>query len=59
MHIDNWELQQSWNGVYPKMTNGDTELFLKIEPGVYIINGIGGNGMTLSFGFAEEAVEKI
>jgi FAD dependent oxidoreductase TIGR03364 len=59
MHIDNWTLQQSWNGVYPKMTNGDTDLFLKVEPGVFIINGIGGNGMTLSFGFAEEAVAKI
>ena len=59
MHIDDWTLQQSWNGIYPKMTNGDTDLFLKVEPGVYIINGIGGNGMTLSFGFAEEAVAKI
>jgi FAD dependent oxidoreductase TIGR03364 len=59
MHIEDWTLQQSWNGVYPKMTNGDTDLFLKVEPGVYIINGIGGNGMTLSFGFAEEAVAKI
>lgn len=59
MHIDDWTLQQSWNGIYPKMTNGATDLFLKVEPGVYIINGIGGNGMTLSFGFAEEAVEKI
>jgi FAD dependent oxidoreductase TIGR03364 len=59
MHIDNWTLQQSWNGVYPKMTNGDTDLFLKVEPGVFIINGIGGNGMTLSFGFAEEAIAKI
>ena len=59
MHTENWTLQQSWNGIYPKMTNGDTDLFLKAEPGVYIINGIGGNGMTLSFGFAEEAVSKI
>jgi FAD dependent oxidoreductase TIGR03364 len=59
MHIDHWTLQQSWNGIYPKMTNGATDLFLKVEPGVFIINGIGGNGMTLSFGFAEEAVEKI
>jgi FAD dependent oxidoreductase TIGR03364 len=59
MHTDNWTLQQSWNGVYPKMTNGETDLFLKVEPGVYIINGIGGNGMTLSFGYAEEAVAKI
>ncbi len=59
MHIDNWTMQQSWNGVYPKMTNGETDLFIKVEPGVYIINGIGGNGMTLSFGFAEEVVAKI
>lgn len=59
IHIDNWTLQQSWNGIYPKMTNGDTDLFLKAEPGVYIINGIGGNGMTLSFGYAEEAISKI
>ncbi len=59
MHIDDWSLQQSWNGIYPKMTNGETDLFLKVEPGVFIINGIGGNGMTLSFGFAEETVEKI
>jgi FAD dependent oxidoreductase TIGR03364 len=59
MHTDNWSLQQSWNGVYPKMTNGATEVFLKAEPGVYILNGIGGNGMTLSFGLAEEVIEKI
>jgi len=59
IHIDNWTLQQSWNGVYPMMTNGATDLLLKVEPGVFIINGIGGNGMTLSFGFAEEAVNKI
>jgi FAD dependent oxidoreductase TIGR03364 len=59
IHIDDWTLQQTWNGVYPKMTNGDTDLFLKVEPGVFVINGIGGNGMTLSFGFAEEAVDKI
>ena len=59
MHIKDWTMQQSWNGVYPKMTNGETDLFLKVEPGVFIINGIGGNGMTLSFGFAEETIEKI
>ena len=59
MHIDQWELTQSWNGIYPIMTNGATDLFLNPEPGVYILNGIGGHGMTMSFGFAEEMIETI
>jgi glycine/D-amino acid oxidase-like deaminating enzyme len=50
---------QSWNGVYPIMTNGATDLFLNPEPGVYILNGIGGHGMTMSFGFAEEMINSI
>jgi len=59
IHIDQWEMIQSWNGVYPIMTNGATDLFLNPEPGVYILNGIGGHGMTMSFGFAEEMVNTI
>jgi len=57
MHIDEWDMIQSWNGIYPIMTNGATDLFLNPEPGVYILNGIGGHGMTMSFGFAEEMIE--
>ena len=56
---DDWRLIQSWHGIYPKMTNDSTGLFLKAEEGVYIVNGIGGAGMTLSFGFAEEVIETI
>ena len=59
IHIDQWEMIQSWNGVYPIMTNGATDLFLNPEPGVYILNGIGGHGMTMSFGFAEEMINNI
>ena len=51
-----WKLLQSWHGIYPKMTNGATELVVEIEPGVTIINGMGGNGMTLSFGLCEEVI---
>ncbi|HTE01913.1 MAG TPA: TIGR03364 family FAD-dependent oxidoreductase [Mucilaginibacter sp.] len=51
-----WKLMQSWNGIYPKMMNGQTELIIETEPGVTIINGIGGNGMTLSFGLCEQFI---
>ncbi len=47
---------QSWHGIYPKMTNGATEIVLRPENGVTIINGLGGNGMTLSFGLCDEVV---
>ena len=55
----NWNVKESWNGIYPKLTNGDTELFMSPEPGVYIVNGLGGAGMTLSFGYAEEMVNSL
>lgn len=53
-----WQLLQSWHGIYPKMINGATELVIDIEPGVTIINGLGGNGMTLSFGLCEQEIAK-
>lgn len=46
---------ESWNGIYPKLTNGESDLFFSPEPAVYVLNGLGGAGMTLSFGLAEEA----
>jgi FAD dependent oxidoreductase TIGR03364 len=59
IHIDQWDMIQSWNGTYPIMTNGAADLFIKPEEGVYILNGIGGHGMTMSFGFAEEMINKL
>jgi glycine/D-amino acid oxidase-like deaminating enzyme len=56
---ENWEMIQSWHGILPKMTNSATELILHPSPNVYIINGLGGNGMTLSFGLAEETIAHI
>ncbi|MEO6285223.1 MAG: TIGR03364 family FAD-dependent oxidoreductase [Dyadobacter sp.] len=47
---------QTWHGIYPKMTNGKTEIVIRPESGVTIINGLGGNGMTLSFGLCDEVV---
>jgi len=54
-----WKLLQSWHGIYPKLTDGGTEIFLEPAKNTYIINGVGGAGMTLSFGLAEEIVSKI
>lgn len=59
MEISDWNLTQTWNGIYPKMTNGTTEVFLNPLKDVYIINGVGGVGMTLSFGLAEELIAQI
>ncbi|HTI60423.1 TIGR03364 family FAD-dependent oxidoreductase [Mucilaginibacter sp.] len=55
-NFKDWRLMQSWHGIYPKMMDGRTELILGPEAGVTIINGIGGNGMTLSFGLCEEYI---
>lgn len=54
-----WRVIETWNGIYPKLTNGDTELFFSPEAGVYVLNGLGGAGMTLSFGLAEEVVKNL
>ena len=56
---DDWQLTQTWNGIYPKMTNGQTDVFIQPDKDVYIINGLGGAGMTLSLGFTEEIVAGI
>lgn len=50
---------QSWNGTYAKMTNGATEHIQPIDDVVTIVNGLGGAGMTLSFGLAEEVVAAV
>jgi len=50
------KVSQTWHGIYPKMKNGATEIVLKPENGVTIINGLGGNGMTLSFGLCDEVI---
>src|SRR5215471_17496442 len=47
---------ETWNGIYPKLTNGETDLVVQPEEGVTIVNCLGGAGMTLSFGLCEEVI---
>jgi len=58
-HFKDETIIETWNGIYPKLTNGESELILQPEEGVTIINCVGGAGMTLSFGLCEEIIGKI
>jgi FAD dependent oxidoreductase TIGR03364 len=55
----NWGVIATWNGVYPKMKDGSSWFFSEPINEVYLLNGLGGAGMTLSFGVAEKMVTKV
>ena len=59
MNAESWQLTATWNGVYPKMTDGSSWYFSEPINDVYILNGLGGAGMTLSFGVAEKMIEEV
>ncbi len=50
------KIKEYWQGTYAKLTNGASELVLQPEPGVLVVTGLGGGGLTLSFGLAEEVM---
>ncbi|WAL59817.1 TIGR03364 family FAD-dependent oxidoreductase [Thermocoleostomius sinensis] len=51
--VPSFEIAATWHGVYAKLP-GQTELILHPDEKVTIVNALGGAGMTLSFGLAEE-----
>lgn len=59
MNTSNWSISSTWNGVYPKMTDGSSWYFNEVLKDVHLFNGLGGAGMTLSFGTAEKLVNSV
>ncbi|MFJ9854922.1 TIGR03364 family FAD-dependent oxidoreductase [Streptomyces sp. NPDC101150] len=55
-HLPDTRITERWTGCYPSLRDGRTELVVDPEPGVTVVNGVGGAGMTLSFGLAEEVL---
>ena len=53
--IPDLTIDQKWIGIYAKYP-GFSEYVKKIHDDITIVNGLGGAGMTLSFGLAEEVV---
>lgn len=47
-------IEEYWHGVYPSLLSRAPHLVAEVEPGVRVVNGLGGAGMTLSFGLAQD-----
>jgi FAD dependent oxidoreductase TIGR03364 len=53
--VKNISITEHWHGIYPKL-NGSTFMIERPEKNVVLVNGLGGAGMTLSFGLAHQII---
>ncbi len=58
-NLPDLKIKQRWNGTYAKLTNGNNHLLQEVEKGVWVFNGPGGAGMTLSFGMADDLIARL
>lgn len=56
LHIQNPKITDRWNGFYLKTTTGETETIIEPAENVQIVTGLGGAGLTLSFGLAKDII---
>ncbi len=55
IHIPDLRIAARWHGIYVKHPT-EPYIIADPRPGMRVVNGVGGNGMTLSFGLAERVV---
>lgn len=56
--LQDWRIEKTWIGYYSQCA--DSDLYENtIEDDIHVVTAIGGKGMTASFGFAKESVDKI
>ena len=58
LNLDDWKIRNTWLGFYSQCTQQDIFNYT-IDEHVHIITGIGGKGMTASFGYAKENIKNI
>jgi FAD dependent oxidoreductase TIGR03364 len=54
-----YQMNQYWHGIYAKHTEGKAYFIHRAAPNQWIVNGLGGAGMTLSFGLAEQFISSV
>jgi hypothetical protein len=56
--VPDLQIAARWHGIYEKHPEAPF-LVLHLAEGVTAVTGVGGNGMTLSFGLAERVVREV
>lgn len=57
MDLPHWNIRSYWNGYYA--THADGAYLHEAEPGIHIVTGMGGKGMSTGAGYAEENIERL